>query len=95
MKPKQIKPGDIFQLNEGGSCIVIEFNGCYDVVIEHQDEHKHRAKVAASQLRDGRIKNPFRPRISGVGFIGHGKHKASENGKDTRPYTAWVRMLER
>lgn len=90
-----IRPGDIFKTNEGGSCVVIEYNGCYDVLVEHIDDHKHRATVTSNQLRGGRIKNPFRPKVFGVGFIGSGPHKGSINGKDTHAYTAWNGMLER
>jgi hypothetical protein len=92
---QKINAGDIFKTNEGGSCLVIQYNGCYDVTIEHMDKRRHRAKVVASQLRDGRIKNPYMPRISGIGFIGYGRHKASEKGRDTHAYTAWSKMLER
>lgn len=94
-KPNPISVGDVFNTNEGGQCVVIEYRGCYDILIEHVDSHKHRAIVTTSQLRDGRIKNPYRPRIYGVGYIGVGNAVASENGKDTRPYATWSRMLER
>lgn len=75
--------------------VVIRYDGCFDVTIEHQDEKKHSCRVTSSQLKDGRIKNPYKPRIYGVGFVGHGRHKPSKNGKDTHAYTAWSRMLER
>lgn len=95
MKPKKIEAGDVFKINEGGEVVVIQYNGCYDIIVQHLDSIGHRAKVAASQLKAGSIKNPFSPRIQGVGFIGVGPHNTSHNGRDTRAYTAWVRMLER
>lgn len=95
MKNEKILAGDRFKTNEGGTVVVVSVNGCYDITIEHEDEHRHSCRVVASQLRDGRIKNPYRPRVHGVGFIGSGAHKASENGKDTHAYTAWTKMIER
>lgn len=95
MKNSRILAGDTFKTNEGGSVVVISYGGCYDVTVEHQDEYRHTSIVTASQLRSGAIKNPYRPRVIGFGFIGNGRHKASKNGKDTRPYVAWTKMLER
>lgn len=95
MKNATILAGETFKTNNGGECVVIEVRGCYEVLIEHLDEYKHRATVTASQLRGGRVKNPYRPRIHGVGFVGFGRHKASISGRDTRPYVAWTRMIER
>lgn len=95
MKNKQIVAGDTFKTNEGGRVRVLKFNGCYDVIVEHDDAHRHTCKVTANQLRSGRMKNPYMPRIHGVGFIGAGSHRPSLNGRDTRQYTMWTRMLER
>lgn len=95
MKNEKILAGDTFKTNEGGEVRVIRFGGCYDITIEHIDKIRHSCRVTTSQLKGGRIKNPYKPRIYGVGFVGHGNHKPSENGKDTHAYTAWSRMLER
>lgn len=95
MKSTGILAGETFKTNEGGEVRVISVNGCFDIIIEHMDDHAHQSRVVSSQLRDGRIKNPYRPRIAGVGFLGSGPYKASENGRDTHAYTAWTKMLER
>ena len=94
-KHKPIQVGDVFPTNEGGSGVVVEYRGAYDVIVRHADSHGHLSKVAASQLRDGRVKNPYKPRISGVGFVGVGPHSTSKNGKDTPAYKTWTKMLER
>lgn len=75
--------------------MVIRLRDCYRVTIEHTDHNKHRSDVTPGQLRRGAIRNPYKPRIFGVGFTGVGIHAATSCGRDTRPYTAWVRMLER
>ena len=95
MKNEQIKHGDVFRTNEGGSVTVVEYRGCTEVVIKHNDEHAHIATVHAHQLRKGQVKNPYHRSIFGVGFIGIGNHLVSVNGKDTPAYATWRRMLER
>lgn len=95
MKSNRILAGDIFKTNDGGAVKVISFDGCYSVTVQHLDFGGHTTKVAASHLRSGRIKNPYKPRIFGIGYVGSGIHKPSDTGRDTREYTAWVRMLER
>lgn len=95
MKNAQILAGDTFKTNEGGIVKVLIFEGCYSVRVQHLDSAGHVATVTASQLRSGRIKNPYRPRIYGVGFAGFGDHKPSKDGKDTKEYVAWTKMLHR
>jgi len=95
MNPSNIMPGDIYQTKEGGSVAVVEYRGCYEILIEHQDENRHQTAVQMSRLRSGQIKNPYRKSIYGVGFIGAGNFLAHENGKASPAYTSWRQMIQR
>jgi len=46
-------------------------------------------------FRRGRIKNPYDITVAGVGYLGVGKHKVSENSQHNRVYKDWVAMLIR
>lgn len=94
IKCKKIKTGDVFEVI-GGTATVVEYHGSYSVTIEHNDEHRHRMVVQASNLRRGMVKNPYTPLVYGVGYVGVGAHSAQENGKQTAAYRKWVKILER
>ena len=46
-------------------------------------------------FKNGNIKCPYEPRYYGVGYLGEGKYKIWENGKDTEEYVVWRGMLMR
>ena len=46
-------------------------------------------------FKKGIIKCPYEPSVYGVGYIGEGKYKISENGKHTGIYDTWHDMLKR
>ena len=94
MKTKQIKSGDIFPTNTG-SVTVVEYRGCTEVVIKHDDAYGHVATVEAGTLRKGKVKNPYHRSVFGVGFIGVGEYPVSLNGKVTPAYATWNGMLRR
>lgn len=95
MKPKKIKVGDVFQLNGGGSCTVIEYLSWDKIRIRHNDSHCHEMTVQASHLRRGGIRNPYQPSVYGVGFVGVGPHLASESRVQTPEYNTWSGMMQR
>lgn len=43
----------------------------------------------------GKVGDPWYPNIFGLGFIGEGRYKGSENGKLSEAYIKWYGMLER
>lgn len=92
---KMIKAGDTFPLNSGGSVTVIEYVGNKDVLIEHNDQYKHKAKVRADNLRLGKVRNPYQPAVYERGYLGFGKFKGTKNGDSAPEYRAWLRMMQR
>ena len=51
--------------------------------------------VQYDNFKKGSVKCPYERTIYGVGYIGEGKYKVSENSKKTRIYATWSHMLER
>ena len=95
MKTKQIETGDVFPTNEGGSVTVLQYQNSKAVTVKHNDTNGHIVVVQASNLRRGRVKNPYHRSIFGIGFVGVGNHLVSVNGKNAPAYKTWARMLER
>ena len=58
----------------------------YDWIFEH---------TRYDHFKNGNIKCPYEPRICGVGYLGEGKYKAKENGKNTDKYKIYYDMLRR
>ena len=48
-----------------------------------------------NNFKKGKIACPYEPRYFGKGFIGEGKYKIIENGKQTKYYIHWKGILER
>ena len=90
MLKDKVLVGQVRYPNEGGSYTVIEVNSAVDVIIEHNDKHKYRAKVSAHQIRSGGIRNPYYPTLYGVACMGVGEHKAKIKGKHVQAYGVWT-----
>ena len=48
-----------------------------------------------SNFKNGNIKCPYEKRYFGIGYLGEGKYKVSENRKSTKVYDTWHSMLRR
>ena len=84
------------RLNKFGSKMIIkEYRKYSDIDVcfpEYNWTFKH---AAYNSFKKGEIKCPYEPRIYGVGCLGEGKYKMSENSKITDEYNIWHHMLRR
>ena len=81
--------------NFGSKMIIKDYRGCMDIDV-YFPEYNWTFKHATYQsFKNGKIKCPYEPRYYGVGYIGEGKYKMSENGKNTDEYDIWYHMLMR
>lgn len=95
MNKDKVLVGQIRNTNEGGSFTVLEVNSAADIIIVHNDEHKHTAKVSACQVRNGNIRNPYYPTLCGVGYMGVGIHRSKIAGKHIKHYGVWTGAISR
>ena len=58
----------------------------YDWIFEHTQYYN---------FKNGTIKCPYERRYFGVGYLGEGKYKVRENGKNSDEYIIWYHMLGR
>lgn len=89
-----IKLGDRFSNTKGEECEVIEYNGVEKVTVKFIVTGNTKV-FSGSALRSGLFKNPLKPSLAGVGFIGEGVYKGKEKGKITKPYELWGNMVDR
>lgn len=92
MSINTVKEGEKYQTKFNGEFIVIKRYRNDKVLIKFADEFGFETITRESHIREGNIKNPYYPRVFGVGYTGVGiySHKTHEH-----IYKMWNRMLER
>lgn len=90
-----VKVGDSFTTNEGCEVAVVDYENAFKVTIEFQHPRKYKKIVRAEHLRIGSVKNPYLPKVYGVGYIGEGEYTTKECGKKTSAYAAWHGVMQR
>lgn len=89
----KFKVGDVFQTNCGVDAKIIEIGlGRRRVKIVWLDDVKHESIVTSSNLRTGKVYNPYVRSVRGIGFLGWGKYRASTH---TRHHRSWIDMFKR
>lgn len=95
MAKPSVKVGDTLITNEGCKVKVTHYQNRDNVTIEFQGEFIHSMVVNASNLKAGKVKNPYLRRVYGIGYFGIGKHITRENNKQSLAYRAWFHMMSR
>ena len=95
-KQKQERLGEISISLEGYEMKIVEYNNYTDIVVEFQDEYKAKVHTTYQHFKNDKwVKNPYHPRIFGVGYFGQGKYETQKNKKKNRVYQTWKSMLQR
>ena len=75
------------KVNSFGSKIVIkEYRKRRDIDVYFPEYNWTFEHTTYSNFKNGNIKCPYEPRLYGKGYLGEGKYKAKENGKNTDEY---------
>lgn len=89
-----IKVGDTYSTNNYGDLVIVEYFNHKRVKVRFKDTGSELF-AAAGHIKEGHVKDPIKPSVYGVGFIGVGLYKAKIQGKMTKSYKAWTAMLQR
>ena len=82
--------------NSFGSKIIIKkYRGCMDIDVYFPEYDWTFEHARYDNFKNGNIKCPYERRYYGVGYLGEGKYKVSENGKLTDEFKIWCGMLKR
>jgi hypothetical protein len=86
--------GEKYPTNEGDVAEVIECFGSNNLTVRFKDGTiiKNRS---IGNLRKGKVLNPNKRTLCGVGYIGVGKYSSSKNNKRTICYYKWADMIKR
>ena len=90
-----VSAGDVFKSNTGCQVVVLNCDVNKKVLVEYLEYGNTRQVIQFGNLRDGRFKNPCKPSVYGVGFMGVGKHKSSYNKVKNRARVVWDSMMMR
>ena len=79
----------------GSEMVIVNYNGCMDIDVYFPEFDWIFKHAKYNNFKKGEIKCPYERRFYNVGYLGEGKYKVSENGKNTRVYDTWKAMLQR
>ena len=81
--------------NFGSEMVIIEYKNVHDIDVYFPEFDWIFKHAKYNNFKKGEIKCPYERNIYAIGYIGEGKYKVSENGKNTRVYDTWKAMLQR
>jgi len=92
--PTEVVVGSIHKTKNYGSLEVVSYLNSRSVIVRFIKTN-HLVTTHSCSITNGQVKDPFYPRVFGVGYNGIGKYSNSINGKATPAYTRWKDMLRR
>lgn len=98
MKTVKFEVGQNFTNNSGDCATIIGFTQgtkTRNRKATIQFEDGTTVEVSTPKLNAGVFKNPNKPVVCGVGYIGLGKYSSSKDKTPTKSYTVWNSMIER
>ena len=81
--------------NFGSEMIIVDYRNAMDIDVYFPQYDWIARDKQYSNFKKGNISCPYERSTFGVGYIGEGKYKVKENGKNTRVYDTWRGMLRR
>ena len=95
MEGKRDRTGEESYNKFGSKMIIKEYRGCMDIDVYFPEYNWTFKHAQYTHFKRGNIKCPYEKRCFGIGYLGEGKYKVSENGKITDEYDIWHEMLRR
>ena len=87
------KSGEINYNNFGSKIIIINYRKDNDIDVYFPKYNWTKEHVQYINFINGSVRCPYEPRVFNIGYIGEGKYKVKINGKYTKYYKVWNRML--
>ena len=84
--------GKLFPTKQSGNLEVLEYVSATEVTVRFI-ETGYTTKCRLANIISGQIKDRLKPSVYGVGIVG--EKYPLENGKQSKEYSVWVRMLDR
>lgn len=81
--------------NFGSEMVIVEYRMNRDIDVYFPQYNWTAKGVQYTSFKKGKIRCPYERSIYGMGYLGEGKYKVSENCKNTRVYDIWHDMMKR
>lgn len=81
--------------NFDSKMIIIRYRKAIDIDVYFPEYNWTAENVQYGNFKKGNVACPYERSIYGVGYLGEGKYKIWENGKQTKCYKVWYSMLQR
>ena len=95
MSSKVDRIGEIGYNTFGSKMVIIEYRKYSDIDIYFPEYNWIAKNREYRHFKKGNVRCPYERRIFNIGYLGEGKYKSKENGKNTRVYDTWHNMLQR
>ena len=96
MKGNKIdRVGEVNYNNFGSKMVIVGYRKYSDIDIYFPKYNWTFKNAKYQKFKNGNIKCPYERRYFGIGYLGEGKYKVCENGKNTKCYDTWNNMLKR
>lgn len=82
-----------YMTNEGYQVTIVEYNSSRDLTV--QFENGYKVKSLLSNVKKGRISNPYHPSVCNKGYYGVGPYLSKINKVQTESYKVWNDMIRR
>lgn len=94
-RSKLDKTGEINYNNFGSKMIITGYRRAIDIDVYFPEYNWTAKNVQYINFKNALIKCPYEKRYYNIGYLGEGKYKIKENGKQTKCYITWHNMLKR
>lgn len=81
--------------NFGSEMVIIDYRKAIDIDVYFPEYNWTFKNAHYNNFKKGNIKCPYERRYYGIGYLGEGDYKPTENRKPTRVYQTWHNMLRR
>ena len=89
------RTGEKYINNFGSKMIIVGYKTNKNIDVYFPEYGWTTRNVRYVDFKKGLIKCPYDKSIYGIGYIGEGEYKPTENGENTRVYSTWHGMLKR
>lgn len=91
---RTIFEGDVFETKYNGKIIITRYIRKEEIEVEFIATG-YKLITDATRIKRGKLKDPYYPRVCGLGYLGEGLFKANINRKSTIAYKHWSNLLLR
>ena len=89
------RQGEIRINTYGSTMILTKYRSSRDVDVYFPEYNYTARRVYYATFTRGSLRCPYERRTYGIGYLGEGQHETCKDGRNTRVYDTWVRMLQR